>query len=78
MVYKLIIFVIFRMFCAGYVEGGKDACHGDSGGPIVDKNGQLVGIISWGRGCARRNNPGVYARIPFAKTWIKRITHLDL
>lgn len=54
--------------CAGYVEGGRDACQGDSGGPLV-LNGRLLGTVSWGKGCAERGYPGVYAEIaPAAKT----------
>lgn len=64
-----------NMFCAGdLVNGGKDSCDGDSGGPVVQNN-RLVGIISWGKGCALKQFPGVYTKISNYIDWIKK--HLE-
>ncbi|KAK7601272.1 hypothetical protein V9T40_008713 [Parthenolecanium corni] len=67
--------------CAGYLQGQKDTCLGDSGGPLqyltMKEDCQLlytqVGIVSFGRGCAFKNSPGIYTKISHYIPWIESI-----
>uniref|UniRef100_A0A8C6QJJ3 Serine protease 30 n=1 Tax=Nannospalax galili TaxID=1026970 RepID=A0A8C6QJJ3_NANGA len=63
------------MLCAGFVEGQKDSCQGNSGGPLVcaiNSSWVQVGVTSWGFGCAWPFWPGVYTRVPTYMNWIQR------
>jgi len=61
------------MICAA--GDGTDTCQGDSGGPMTtqstNKDGySLIGVTSWGDGCAVDGTFGVYARVEFYMDWI--------
>lgn len=48
----------------------EDTCSGISGGPLLDSNGLVIGLSSWGHGCFITGNPQVYSRISSAVDWI--------
>jgi len=60
-----------NMVCADVPGAGVDSCFGDSGGPLADDGPSrtdpagwsLVGVVSWGEGCAQVGAPGVYAEV---------------
>ncbi|XP_020957057.1 transmembrane protease serine 11B [Sus scrofa] len=68
------------MLCAGFMSGEADACQNDSGGPLAYPDSRniwhLVGIVSWGEGCGKKNKPGVYTRVSAYRDWITSKTGL--
>jgi len=78
----LMKFSAHNALCAGGESGGApvDTCQGDSGGPLVaetDGGPRLIGVVSWGQGCAGVEDgeaiqltPGVYARVSEFHDWL--------
>ena len=64
------------MICAGLLEGGRDSCQGDSGGPLVaadparNNSMSLIGIVSWGYGCAEADSLGIYSEVSHFIDWL--------
>jgi secreted trypsin-like serine protease len=65
--------------------GGHDACQGDSGGPLWrwmgrkegKKKAFVVGVVSRGKGCARKDSPGIYTRVKKYLDWIYKVAGED-
>lgn len=70
-----------NMICAGTANGARDACNGDSGGPLfmTGKDGpEQIGIVSWGEGpsdgtaaCGHKDAYGIYTRLGNYASWIE-------
>jgi len=57
------------VFCA--VDNLQKTCRGDSGGPVLDALGNIIGVVSWGKNrCTGDGMPGVYTRVASYSDWI--------
>ncbi|XP_065604025.1 mannan-binding lectin serine protease 1 isoform X1 [Cyrtonyx montezumae] len=70
-----------NMFCAGYYEGGKDTCLGDSGGAFViqdpgTRRWVAQGLVSWGgpEECGSKQVYGVYTKVSNYVDWVEKNT----
>ncbi|XP_075216411.1 venom protease-like [Lycorma delicatula] len=74
------------MICAGVLEGGRDTCSGDSGGPLFLPKTSIqppcilhtqLGVTSFGKQCALKGFPAIYTRILNYLPWIESIVWPD-
>ncbi|KAL8589329.1 hypothetical protein ACOMHN_052332 [Nucella lapillus] len=64
--------------CAGQLDGSRDTCDGDSGGPLMCQSGSgseyyLAGIVSSGVRCAQPKNPAIYSDVTQFLSWIHEV-----
>ncbi|KAG8234524.1 hypothetical protein J437_LFUL011100, partial [Ladona fulva] len=70
--------IVNTMLCAGVLEGKRDTCHGDSGGPLQFATNrecmyEVWGVTSFGKVCAFPNSPSVYSKVFEYIPWIEDI-----
>lgn len=69
------------ILAAGATNAGKDACNGDSGGPLIWQSSEevyLVGITSFGpTTCATDGVPGGYTRVSAYRNWVNSLTTVN-
>jgi trypsin len=64
------------MICPCWPGEVKGACQGDSGGRLGGAE-FLIGIVSWGAGCAEPNYPGVGSNVAKLKDFISEQTGVN-
>lgn len=65
-----------NVLCAGSIGSIKDACSGDSGGPMMTlyrNTWFLIGLVSWGEGCGHTDKLGIYTKVSNYLDWINSV-----
>ncbi|XP_026802085.3 vitamin K-dependent protein C-like isoform X1 [Pangasianodon hypophthalmus] len=65
-----------NMLCAGSIGSIKDACDGDSGGPMMTlyrNTWFLIGLVSAGEGCGHTDKLGIYTKVSNYLEWINSV-----
>nr|CAD7424305.1 unnamed protein product [Timema monikensis] len=62
---------VVDIICTDIKGGG--VCQGDSGGPLI-LDGILVGVTSWGKGCAYPGFPAVFTKVSAFGRWVASVT----
>ncbi|KAI5092631.1 vitamin K-dependent protein C precursor [Silurus meridionalis] len=65
-----------NVLCAGSIGSIKDACSGDSGGPMMTlyrNTWFLIGLVSWGEGCGHTDKLGIYTKVSNYFDWIDSV-----
>lgn len=79
---RLFLFTSEKNICAGWPEGGKDACSGDSGGPLFVEDEEYgyieLGVVSWGTGCGDAGEPAVYTKLSAFTSWIAAVAFCQI
>jgi secreted trypsin-like serine protease len=66
-----------NVFCDALKDGGRGACAGDQGGPVIASDGTLAGIISGpteADSCGSAKAPGVSVNLSKYLEWIREAT----
>uniref|UniRef100_A0A4W3GEY2 Macrophage stimulating 1 n=1 Tax=Callorhinchus milii TaxID=7868 RepID=A0A4W3GEY2_CALMI len=66
--------------CAGAISRAAGACEKDYGGPLACFTNEcwvLEGVIIPGRGCGRRNRPGIFIRVSMYVDWMNKVMKMN-
>ncbi|KAJ8926803.1 hypothetical protein NQ314_020649 [Rhamnusium bicolor] len=69
-----------RIFCVSWTTGGRDACQGYSGGPLMSGQTETqnvryyqIGVVSYGSRCAEAEYPGVTQGLQISWTGFEKL-----
>jgi len=58
-------------------QGDKGTCGGDNGGPVIDADNNLVGVISFGSANCEMG-PSCFTSVPYFREWLNENASVDI